>query len=64
MTRQYQVHRCRFVDYVPAAINALAFSPPSGKGQMLAVGRENGDIELWNVAHDYHHEKVRLSSRE
>ena len=50
------IHRCRFVPYPPSAINALAFSHPShptkaGKGPSslrLAIGRANGDIELWN----------------
>ncbi|KAL5341238.1 WD40-repeat-containing domain protein [Aspergillus crustosus] len=50
------IHRCRFVPYNPQAINALAFSHPpsigvSGKGfptLRLAVGRANGDIEIWN----------------
>ncbi|KAL4912786.1 WD40-repeat-containing domain protein [Aspergillus aurantiobrunneus] len=50
------IHRCRFVPYNPQAINALAFSHPpslgtSGKGVAtlrLAVGRANGDIEIWN----------------
>ena len=50
------IHRCRFVTYPPSAINALAFSHPSspknpGKGPSslrLAIGRANGDIEIWN----------------
>ncbi|RAL11307.1 small subunit rRNA maturation protein UTP4 [Aspergillus homomorphus CBS 101889] len=50
------IHRCRFVPYNPQAINALAFShPPSaelaGRGVptlRLAIGRANGDIEIWN----------------
>ncbi|KAJ5920873.1 hypothetical protein N7466_009199 [Penicillium verhagenii] len=49
------IHRCRFVTYNPQAINALAFShPPSadpGRGLptlRLAIGRANGDIEIWN----------------
>ncbi len=50
------IHRCRFVPYPPAAINALAFSHLSsvnapGKGPLtlrLAIGRANGDIEIWN----------------
>ncbi|KAJ5338054.1 hypothetical protein N7452_004782 [Penicillium brevicompactum] len=50
------IHRCRFVSYNPQAINALAFShPPSadlaGRGiptLRLAIGRANGDIEIWN----------------
>ena len=48
------IHRCRFVPYPPQAINALAFSQPSDtqkscpSGQRLAIGRANGDIEIWN----------------
>jgi U3 small nucleolar RNA-associated protein 4 len=50
------IHRCRFIPYVPHAINAVAFSHPSSphakdKGPSalrLAVGRANGDLELWN----------------
>ncbi|KAI9810044.1 MAG: U3 small nucleolar RNA-associated protein [Pycnora praestabilis] len=50
------IHRCRFVPYPPSTINALAFSHPSsasgvGKGPTtlrLAVGRANGDVEIWN----------------
>ncbi|KAI0690679.1 WD40-repeat-containing domain protein [Cytidiella melzeri] len=55
------VHRCRFVDFTPSAVTALAFPPlplPSVKGKksivtrqplkfgILAVGRANGNIEL------------------
>ena len=54
------IHRCRFVPYAPAAINALAFNVAvegthrnrkddhSHLGVRLAVGRANGDIEIWN----------------
>jgi U3 small nucleolar RNA-associated protein 4 len=50
------IHRCRFVPYPPSTINALAFSHPSTnshKGGLpptlrLAVGRANGDIDIWN----------------
>ena len=50
------IHRCRFVPYPASAINALAFSHPStlrGEGHTpsnlrLAIGRANGDIEIWN----------------
>ena len=55
------VHRCRFVDFTPSAVTALAFPPlplPSVKGKQkskpnkefkfgtLAIGRANGNIEL------------------
>ena len=53
------IHRCRFVHYPPSAINALAFSHPSTETPSskkshtpptlrLALGRANGDIEIWN----------------
>ncbi|KAK3066070.1 hypothetical protein LTS18_002059, partial [Coniosporium uncinatum] len=50
------VHRCRFVPYPTSSINALAFSHPSVQEDSakqipslrLAVGRANGDIEIWN----------------
>jgi U3 small nucleolar RNA-associated protein 4 len=50
------IHRCRFVPYPPQAINALAFAQPSDTSkrcppdQRLAIGRANGDIEIWNPA--------------
>ena len=62
------VHRCRFVDFSPSAVTALAFPPlplPSVKGKkkahkkklkfgILAIGRANGNIELceW-TGHDH-----------
>jgi U3 small nucleolar RNA-associated protein 4 len=47
------IHRGRFVPYPPSAINCLAFSHSTGSslaGQplRLAIGRENGDIEIWD----------------
>lgn len=50
------IHRCRFIPYPSSSINALAFShtsPPNAKSKpppslRLAIGRANGDIELWN----------------
>ncbi|KAF2643480.1 WD40 repeat-like protein [Massarina eburnea CBS 473.64] len=50
------IHRSRFVPYPPSAINALAFShePSDGESEpeclRLALGRANGDIEIWNPA--------------
>src|SRR5689334_732222 len=50
------IHRSRFVPYPTPAINALAFSH-SNDAELgskntaelrLAVGRANGDIEIWN----------------
>ena len=50
------IHRCRFVPYPSSTINALAFShvstpnlPSKGPPNLrLAIGRANGDIEIWN----------------
>lgn len=48
------IHRCRFVPYPPSTINALAFShshifkDQKAASPRLAVGRANGDIEIWN----------------
>lgn len=48
------VHRVRFVDYTPPAITSIAFSHRSNPGDhhsqnlRCAVGRANGDIEIWN----------------
>ncbi|KAG1757881.1 WD40 repeat-like protein [Suillus lakei] len=60
MSRPVAVHRCRFVDYTPSSITALAFPPlplPSFKGKKrerdskykfgtLGVGHANGNIDL------------------
>jgi len=49
-----EVHRCRFVDYTPGMITALAFSHRSNETEVspkqlrLAVGRSDGSIEIWN----------------
>ena len=49
------IHRSRFVPYPTSAINALAFSRSSDSGYSgplpslkLAIGRANGNIEIWN----------------
>ncbi|CAG8433076.1 10705_t:CDS:10 [Diversispora eburnea] len=51
------VHRCRFVDFMPAAINALAFTPPTTQ-PLLACGRANGNIEIWNPQTQWNLEKT------
>ena len=63
------IHRSRFVPYQPSAINTLAFSHTSGHalhGQplKLAVGRANGDIELWNpLRGDWYQESIIRGGR-
>lgn len=48
------INRCGFVQFPPQPINALAFShsseprKKSPRDLRLAVGRNNGDVEIWN----------------
>jgi U3 small nucleolar RNA-associated protein 4 len=43
------------VDWQPAAINSLAFSPD---GAYLACARHGGEIQLWNIGNGWHLERV------
>ncbi|EPX71108.1 U3 snoRNP protein Utp4 [Schizosaccharomyces octosporus yFS286] len=53
------IHRCRFVEYTPSPITALAFShqlssqDPLPSNLHLAVGRANGNIEIWTPKGDW-----------
>jgi U3 small nucleolar RNA-associated protein 4 len=70
-TGTMDIHRCRFVRYPASAINAVAFthsSLPSVSGQKkhlvkhiqvrLAIGRANGDIEIWNPLQGAWHQEL------
>lgn len=55
------IHRCRFVDFTPHSITALAFNHRSTSDKTpadlrLAVGRANGDIEIYNPRYNWFHE--------
>ncbi|CCF58091.1 hypothetical protein KAFR_0D04430 [Kazachstania africana CBS 2517] len=58
------VHRSRFVDYTPSNITSVAFSHRSTTKNVtpsdlrLAIGRSNGNIEIWNPRNDYIQERV------
>lgn len=58
------IHRCRFVPYQPSAINAIAFSHSKTRTARqaalarLAIGRANGDIEIWNPASGIWHQEI------
>ncbi|CAK4203443.1 unnamed protein product [Aphanomyces euteiches] len=45
-----KVHRCRFLKYEPSTITSMGFN---SIGDMLAVARQNGDVELWNTSLRY-----------
>ncbi|KAG7666453.1 UTP4 [[Candida] subhashii] len=64
------IHRCRFVDYTPHTITATAFSHPStlstkppSSELRLAIGRSNGDIEIWNPRYNWTHELTLPGSK-
>ncbi|CAN0254424.1 unnamed protein product, partial [Phaeothamnion confervicola] len=54
------VHRCRFTEWMPSAVHALAARPD---GLILAVGREDGDIEIVLPAESWRIER-RVPGRE
>jgi U3 small nucleolar RNA-associated protein 4 len=59
-----RLHRCRFVEWSPSSITAVTF-PPSSLSQkvveetypVLAVGHENGNVELWRWVNPTHDKK-------
>jgi U3 small nucleolar RNA-associated protein 4 len=54
-----ELHRCRFVNYVPSAINCLALTPNTYKPYtLLACGRENGDIDIWDPREGWYLKKT------
>ncbi|KAI1334640.1 quinon protein alcohol dehydrogenase-like superfamily [Xylariaceae sp. FL0016] len=57
------IHRCRFVEFPPSGINALAFNySTSGSGRSrpvrLAIGRANGQLEIWHPLNGLWHQEV------
>lgn len=43
-----QLHRGKFLHWQPSAVVSI---DPSRDGTVVAVGRESGDIELWESEH-------------
>ncbi|CCH58121.1 hypothetical protein TBLA_0A03210 [Henningerozyma blattae CBS 6284] len=58
------IHRSRFVDFTPANITALSFSHKSNNDKLtpsdlrLAIGKSNGNIEIWNPRNNWFNEMV------
>lgn len=48
--KKLTLHRARLVDWTPAAVTAVA---ATADGRAVAVGREDGEIELYNVGEDW-----------
>ncbi|KAK7205499.1 WD40-repeat-containing domain protein [Myxozyma melibiosi] len=60
--------RCKFLDHPSHSITALAFSHSPSKSSApkslrLAVGRANGDIEIWNPRANWVHETTIKGGR-
>ncbi|RHY28967.1 hypothetical protein DYB32_005566 [Aphanomyces invadans] len=55
-----KVHRCRFLKYEPSTITAMGFN---AAGDMLAVARQNGNIELWHASLRQFHLHAVVSGR-
>ena len=54
-----RVHRCRFLDHVPHAIESVDVEPvPGGR---LAVLRANADIEVWSLRQGETHCEFRIA---
>ncbi|KAK4193461.1 WD40-repeat-containing domain protein [Podospora australis] len=71
------IHRCRFVQYPASAINSLAFTHSSlpalsirrkeaqkNLQVRLAIGRANGDIEIWNPLQGAWHQELVIPGGE
>lgn len=57
--KRMEVHRCRFVEWQPSPIVALAIHKHRKQNkEIVAVARENNDIELWNISSGWHFERV------
>ncbi|CAB4253797.1 similar to Saccharomyces cerevisiae YDR324C UTP4 Subunit of U3-containing 90S preribosome and Small Subunit (SSU) processome complexes [Maudiozyma barnettii] len=56
------IHRSRFVDFTPGNITSIAFSHRSNLEKLtpsdlrVAIGRSNGDIEIWNPRNNWFQE--------
>ena len=50
-----EVHRCKFFEWMPSAVCAMAYHPEL---PMLVIGRENGNIEFWNTEEKWFCESV------
>lgn len=64
------VHRSRFVEFSPGNITALAFSHKSNTEKLtpsdlrLALGRSDGNIEIWNPRESWFQELLIQSGRD
>ena len=55
-----RVHRCRFLDLVPHAIESVDVEANGVASPRLAVLRANADIEVWSMQHREAHCELRI----
>ncbi|XP_038078896.1 U3 small nucleolar RNA-associated protein 4 homolog [Patiria miniata] len=56
---EFRVHHVKFCDYVPSAIQCIACDRHGGTScDRLAVGREDGSVEIWSIKDKWYQEKV------
>lgn len=58
MRQSVRLHRCRFLDHVPHAIESVDVSPTGAK---LAVLRANADVEVWSLRTGECHCEMRIA---
>ncbi|XP_076471280.1 LOW QUALITY PROTEIN: U3 small nucleolar RNA-associated protein 4 homolog [Babylonia areolata] len=61
MMGDFKVHRVRFFEYTPLAVNCLAYDKTT---QRLALSRSDGSIEIWSKPDNWFQEKVIAVSEE
>jgi hypothetical protein len=56
-TLALKIHHCKFFDWMPSMISSMAFST---NNKFLAVGFQNGNIEIRTQQNNWFVERVRL----
>ncbi|KAM4722233.1 U3 small nucleolar RNA-associated protein 4 homolog [Rhinophrynus dorsalis] len=52
---EFKVHRVRFFDFVPSGVRCIAYAEQTDR---LAVARNDGSVEVYNLSANYYQEKV------
>ncbi|GBG31657.1 U3 small nucleolar RNA-associated protein 4-like [Hondaea fermentalgiana] len=59
--QEFQVQRCRFMNWVPFSITSMKANLA---GSQLALTRENGAVEVWNIDKQAWHQAIHVPGRE
>ncbi|XP_071785652.1 U3 small nucleolar RNA-associated protein 4 homolog [Asterias amurensis] len=56
---EFRVHHVKFFDYTPSAVQCIACDRSSKSScDRLAVGREDGSVEIWSIKDKWYQEKL------